>query len=97
MPPVIGVEYRDTARPHNPFVSVYQPTDAAGFDHRRVGGLGITLYQRDGGGRGLRQPRRVEPYSLQVPARGVNAASFSMSVMITLVSFSPSPAASAAC
>ena len=42
-PPAIGVEYEDTARPHNPFLSVYTPSDAEGLDQRRVGGLGVTL------------------------------------------------------
>jgi anti-sigma regulatory factor (Ser/Thr protein kinase) len=42
-PPAIGVEYEDTARPHNQFLSVYEPGDADDLEHRRVGGLGITL------------------------------------------------------
>jgi serine/threonine-protein kinase RsbW len=42
-PPTIGVEYEDTARPFNPFETVYTPTDAERLEDRRVGGLGITL------------------------------------------------------
>lgn len=42
-PPAIGVEYEDTAQPHNPFLSVYKPGDAEDLEQRRVGGLGITL------------------------------------------------------
>ena len=42
-PSAIGVEYEDTARPYNPFVSVYTPGDSDDVDQRPVGGLGITL------------------------------------------------------
>jgi serine/threonine-protein kinase RsbW len=41
--PAIGVEYEDTARPYNPFLSVYAPGDAEDVEQRPVGGLGITL------------------------------------------------------
>ena len=42
-PPAIAVEYEDTARPYNPFASVYTPGETEDVEQRPVGGLGITL------------------------------------------------------
>ena len=60
-PPAIGVEYEDTARPYDPFASVYTPSETEDVEQRPVGGLGITLVttmaedigyaRRDGGNR----------------------------------------------